>query len=199
MLFHIKPTHKKNKSKIWQSVLAGKWLITYTKKGEGEDRCFLFSLNCFQPSFLCAFVNKKKSISISIMYSNLPQRRESHRKFLSVIRYLDFCSMNLIYFDAENLHFLKMNYSDTHFSALQSWTATLRPPWASSHSPRAELVGCEDTSQSSTVIQHQFIHKWGLAPKQLSLTLLWGLTRMVGKQADSRNPFTSPVCSGFQS
>lgn len=84
----------------------------------------------------------KKSIYIPIMYSNLPQRLESHWKFLAVylLPRLQFHELDSLWI---NLHFLKMNYSDMHFSALQSWTATL-----CSHNPGAEAVGLQrHTSQ----------------------------------------------------
>lgn len=78
------------------------------------------------------------------MYSNLPQRLESHWKFLPVylLPRFQFHELDSLWI---NLHFLKMYYSDIHFSALQSWTATLRSPRASSYAPGAELLGCEDT------------------------------------------------------
>lgn len=113
---------KKNKVKIWQSVKAWKFLIPYTKKGEEKDRCFLFSLNCFQPFFMCCC--GKKSIYTLTMFSNLPPRLEPHWKFLPVylLPRFQFHELDSLWI---NLNFLKMNYSDIHFSALQSWTATL--------------------------------------------------------------------------
>lgn len=81
------------------------------------------------------------------MYSNLPQRLESHWKFLPVYPLPTFQFHELDSLQI-NLHFLKMNYSDIHFSALQSWTATLHSPRASSHNLVAEAVGLQKhTSQ----------------------------------------------------
>ena len=76
------------------------------------------------------------------MYSNLPQRLESHWKFLPVclLPRLQFHELDSLWI---NLPFLKMNYSDIDFSALQSWTATLRSPGASSCNRGAGAVGLQ--------------------------------------------------------
>lgn len=141
---------------------------------------------------------KKPNIYISIMYSNLPQRRESHRKFLSVICYLGFCSMSLIYFGLICI-FWKWIILTFIFQHSNHGLLPCSHQEQAHSAPEQSCWALKTLVRVYTVIQPQFTHKWGLAHKQLSLTLLWGLTRMAGKQADRRNPFTSPVCSGFQS
>lgn len=162
------------------------------KKGWGGRQMFLIFFKLFSTSFLCVFLGKKKNISISIMYTTLPQRWESHRKFLSVICYLDFCSINLICFGLIcifwKLIILTFIFQHSNHGLLpcghyeQAHTAPEQSCWA-----------VKTFLRVYTVIQDQFTHKWGLAHKWLPQTLLWGLTRMAGKQVDSRNQFTSSV------
>lgn len=117
------------------------------------------------------FLGKKKSISISIMYSNLPQTWESHRKFLSVICYLDFCSTNSIYFGLICILWkciiLTFVFQHSNHGLLpcglheQAHTAPEQSCWA-----------VKTLLSVYTVTQGQFTHKQGLAHKQLSLTLV---------------------------
>lgn len=116
------------------------------KKGEEKDRCFLFSLNCFQPSFLCAFL--KKTQHLYFYNVQQPPTETGIPQEISISYLLPRLLFHELDLLRINLHFLKMNYSDINFSALQSWTATLQPPGASSLSPRAELLGLEDSSKS---------------------------------------------------
>lgn len=169
------------------------------KKGWGGRQMFLIFFKLFSTFFFMCFVEKKKkkSISISTTYSNLPQRWESHRKFLSVICYLDFCSMSLIYFGLICI-FWKWIILTFIF---QHSNHGLLPPQQAHTAPEQSCWAVKALRRVYTVIQYQVTHKWGLAHKQLSLTLLWGLTRMVGKE-QTVETFYKPClffCSGFQS
>lgn len=116
------------------------------KKGWGGRQMFLIFFKLFfKLSFLCAFVKKKYFYNVQQPPTETRIPQEISISYL-LPRFL-FHEPDLLWI---NLHFLKMNYSDIRFSALQSWTATLRPPRASSHSPGAELLGCEDTISEFT-------------------------------------------------
>lgn len=140
------------------------------EKRWGGRQMFLIFFKLFSTFFYVLL--QKKSIYIPIMYSNLPQRLESQWKFLPVylLPIFQFHELDSLWI---NLHSLKMNYSDMHFSALQSWTATLHSPRANSHNPGAEQLGCKDTLlRWYPAVQNQFIHKWEEAHNKSSLTLL---------------------------
>lgn len=91
---------------------------------------FLIFFKLFSTFFYVLLQEKKNYIPIK--YSNLPQRLESHWKFLPVylLPRFQFHELDSLWI---NLHFVKMSYSDIRFSALQSWAATVHSPGANSH------------------------------------------------------------------